>query len=39
MLFAIPAFIYYSLIYPLPVGTGTLSGIVDYYIRYRKKFL
>jgi glycosyltransferase involved in cell wall biosynthesis len=37
-LFAVPAFIYYSLVYPLPVGTGTLSGIVGYFIRYRKRF-
>ena len=33
ILFAFLAFMYYSMIYPLPVGIGTAVGMVKYYFK------
>jgi hypothetical protein len=29
--FAIPALLYYTLVYPLAVGAGSFSGMIQYY--------
>ncbi|MBI4848141.1 MAG: glycosyltransferase [Nitrospirae bacterium] len=31
ILFAVQAFIYYSMLYPLPVGTGAIAGAIEYF--------
>ena len=31
MLFAVTAYIYYSILYPLPIGLGTISGVIKNY--------
>ncbi|RJQ23165.1 MAG: glycosyltransferase [Nitrospiraceae bacterium] len=31
VLFAMPAFMYYSIIYPVPVGLGAVAGMIEYF--------
>ena len=36
-LFAVPAFAYYIMIYPLPVGLGTITGMLNFLVKKQLK--
>lgn len=39
VLFAVPAFLHYTFLYPIPVGAGTVAGMIEYFISKRRLYL
>jgi hypothetical protein len=38
LIYAALAFLYFSTLYALAVGTGTVIGVVNYFFRYKGTF-